>query len=162
MKVALISDTHDNLIRIRQALRIFSARGCEVLIHAGDIGAPFALKETLKFPGKVYAVFGNNDGERKGLKQVLPGISRGPLKLKLDGVRIVTVHEREALTEQDVADADVLVFGHNHRAEVKPGVPLSVNPGECGGWLTGRATVAMLDTGTRSAEIIELGASQCK
>ena len=33
---------------------------------------------------------------------------------------------------------------------------LAVNPGECGGWLTGRATVALFDTEKREAKIRDL------
>jgi predicted phosphodiesterase len=31
-----------------------------------------------------------------------------------------------------------------------------INPGECGGWLKGRSTVAILDTEKMQAEIIDL------
>jgi hypothetical protein len=32
-----------------------------------------------------------------------------------------------------------------------------INPGEAGGWLTGRATCVVIDTETLEADVIELG-----
>ena len=42
MKIGLISDTHDNLPLIRRAFGFLG--GLEILLHAGDIVAPFAAK----------------------------------------------------------------------------------------------------------------------
>jgi len=33
---------------------------------------------------------------------------------------------------------------------------LVINPGECGGWLTGRATVAIVETEDMSVRLIDL------
>ena len=52
---------------------------------------------------------------------------------------------------------DVIIYGHNHRAEVKKvGKTLIINPGECGGWLTGKSTVAVLDLTDFDVRIINL------
>lgn len=40
--------------------------------------------------------------------------------------------------------------------EIKRESPLFINPGECGGWLYGKSTVAILDMGTSHADIIDL------
>jgi len=34
--------------------------------------------------------------------------------------------------------------------------PMVVNPGECGGWLTGRSTVATVDLETMKPEVYDL------
>jgi len=53
---------------------------------------------------------------------------------------------------------DVVVRGHNHRAEVaRHGKTLLINPGEIWGHLTGRRSVAVLDTSSLKVEMIELG-----
>ena len=44
VKVGLISDTHDRLPTLHAALDVFRNRGIEVLLHPGDIIAPFAAK----------------------------------------------------------------------------------------------------------------------
>jgi hypothetical protein len=51
----------------------------------------------------------------------------------------------------------VVITGHTHEIvnESHEGV-LYLNPGECGGWLTDRCTVALLDTEQLKAEIIEV------
>ena len=66
----------------------------------------------------------------------------------------------EALVRAVVASQlyDVVVRGHNHRAEVtRHGKTLLVNPGEIWGHLTGLSSVAILDTVSLQVEQIELG-----
>ena len=52
-----------------------------------------------------------------------------------------------------------MIFGHSHKVvpgERRAGGPVRLNPGECGGWLTGTSTVAMLDTATLEVRILEI------
>ncbi|MCJ7581718.1 MAG: metallophosphoesterase family protein, partial [Candidatus Aminicenantes bacterium] len=54
-------------------------------------------------------------------------------------------------------DPDVLIFGHSHRAEVRfQGKTLLINPGETGGWVTGKQTVALFDPKDKTADIVSL------
>jgi len=156
MLVGVMADSHDNVPMIRRGVELFVAERVETVVHAGDFVAPFAAKEVMKFPGKVLAVFGNNDGERAGLKKVVGDIEPGPRKLELGGLRWVLAHDRDDAGAGDLRGADVLVFGHSHDASVKKGDMLIVNPGECGAWLTGEATVALVDTEKRRAVIRKL------
>ena len=173
MKIGVMSDSHDNLPRIRQAVARFAQAGCERLLHAGDIVAPFAAKEMARFEGRVSGVFGNNDGEREGLLKAWPELSPAPRRLEIAGRRIVLVHAlsdlgRASALDGDeaaadylrMAEAEILISGHTHEAFVRhdhAGVPvLHVNPGETGGWVTGRATVAILDTKSLTVHIAEL------
>jgi hypothetical protein len=51
----------------------------------------------------------------------------------------------------------LIIYGHTHRSEIrKEGQTLVVNPGECGGWLEGKSTVAIADLENQTAEIIDL------
>ena len=43
--IGIMSDSHDNLPAIQQAVRIFNQIGCDLVIHAGDFVAPFAVQE---------------------------------------------------------------------------------------------------------------------
>jgi len=156
MRIGVMADSHDNLPMISRALSLFERRRVEVLIHLGDIIAPFAMRELVKFPGRLIAIYGNNDGERKGLKEVFRGIREGPLKVKVNGKIIIVAHEAARIPRKMQSEADILLYGHSHIHEVKRGKPLSVNPGECGGWLFGRPTVAILDLERMSVEIVEL------
>ena len=156
MKVGLVADSHDNLPLIRKAIEIFQDSSVRVLLHAGDFVAPFAAREFLNFRGEIISVYGNNDGEKRGLKEILPGIKAGPLIVELDGRKILLSHDLTKVREENRRKVDCIVFGHTHRPEVKGSRPLLVNPGECGGWLFGRPTVALLDLDDLSVRILDL------
>ena len=79
----------------------------------------------------------------------------GPRRIELGGRVIVLAHTRERLTKA-MDGADVAVAGHTHRPMIEQGPPLFVNPGECCGWLAGRGTVAMLETDSLAARIVDL------
>lgn len=157
MQVGLISDTHDRLDTLRAALDMFRQRGVRTLIHAGDIVAPFAARLLREYPGPVHVIFGNNDGERAGLRGVLPQICDGPLQLDLDGCAVLVHHFLDWCTPDDLARARVVVTGHTHAAGIEEREGrLFINPGECCGWVTGRCTVAVLDTDGPRAELLEV------
>jgi predicted phosphodiesterase len=71
---------------------------------------------------------------------------------------MVFVGNRELLeTLTACSSLDLLVYGHTHRPEIrKEGSPLIVNPSEVYGHLTGRSTVALIDTVKRSGEIVDI------
>jgi putative phosphoesterase len=157
MQIGILSDTHDRLTTFRGALEQFQARGVDTLIHAGDIVAPFAAKLLAEFPGTVHVAYGNNDGERVGLKRMLPQIQDGPLWVELGGRRILVHHFVDWCAPEDIARADVIVTGHTHEALIeRRSGKLWINPGECCGWVTGRATIAMLTLPTLQVEILEV------
>ena len=55
---------------------------------------------------------------------------------------------------------EVIIYGHTHRTDLrKIGKTLIVNPGECGGWLSGKSTIALLDLENLEAKIINLADS---
>ncbi len=50
--------------------------------------------------------------------------------------------------------ADLVIFGHTHKPEVlRQNALLVVNPRECGGWLSGKSTVALVGLDSFSAAI---------
>ncbi len=159
MKIGVISDTHDRLPTFRRAVALMRRLQVSAIFHAGDYVAPFAAQllapEVLPIP--LYCVYGNNDGERPGLKNLLPGIVDGPLKATLGERTLVLHHFVDWLKPDQIVDADVVITGHTHTVvnDVKNG-KLFLNPGECCGWVNDRATVALLDLTTLQAEIIEV------
>ena len=158
VKIGVVADSHDNVPVIVAAVAAFRKKGVDVLIHAGDFVAPFAVRKFLALGVPVYGVFGNCDGERKVVGELLPGTVAGVRRERLGGRTFVIVHSLDGLSEADRAGADVIVCGHTHRAEFSDGKPLVINPGECGGWVNGRCTVAFLDTDTMTPELVELKA----
>jgi len=165
MLVGLIADSHDNVPMIRRAVEHFNAAGCALVIHAGDLIAPFsiAVLQELNCPFK--ALYGNNDGEKVGLKMKAASfggsIQEPPLLVEAGGVRILVIHDcSDWAAEAAKHSADVVVFGHTHEMIVQRAEgaerPMGINPGESGGWLTGSYTAALLDTDSLEVKIIDL------
>ncbi len=157
MRIGVISDTHDRLPTLRRALELFQQAGVDTLLHPGDIVAPFAARVLAEFAGTVHVIYGNNDGERSGLRGVLPQIVDGPLVVELAKRRVLLHHALEWCRPEDIEQADMIVTGHTHAEQIeKRDGRLFVNPGECCGWVTGRATVALVDLPANEAELIEV------
>ncbi|CVK32888.1 putative enzyme [Methanoculleus bourgensis] len=78
----------------------------------------------------------------------------------MGGMTIALLHgdDRELLQALIGRKAfDVVVHGHTHQVGVrKLGGTLVVNPGETCGYLTGRPTIAVLDTVARDVELLSL------
>ena len=100
--------------------------------------------------------------------------SRSPLVLRRDeagldsyipcdlsNTRMVITHELEDVQDIqgmiDRQELHLLIYGHTHKPDVKRiGGALLVNPGETGGWTTGKSTVAIVDLAKMEAKEIEL------
>ena len=64
----IMSDSHDNVPKVSRAIDLAIERGVSVVFHCGDLVSPFTARELLRYKGTLHVVFGNNDGERIGLK----------------------------------------------------------------------------------------------
>lgn len=161
MKIGIMADSHDNLPKIRAAIKVFAQEGVGLILHAGDFVAPFAVRAMHDAPARVVAVFGNNDGERIGLAKAFEPIGEVHPRIALvevNGRRIGMVHEDELVAPLAAGSAlDVLVYGHTHQLDIRcEGNTLVINPGEVGGWLTGKSTVVLLDTQNMQPQVIEI------
>lgn len=157
MRIGVISDTHDRLPMIDAGLALFAEHEVQAVIHPGDFIAPFAVKPLATLDVPLHATFGNNDGERRGLKAVLPQLQDGPLFVDLGGKTILVHHFIDWCAAADISRADIIVTGHTHEVvNRREGDQLFLNPGECCGWVNGRCTVAILDTNGPTVEIYEL------
>lgn len=157
MRIGLITDSHDRLPALQAALDRFQSLGIDTILHAGDLVAPFAAKLLAGYPGTVHVVYGNNDGERRGLKSVLPQIQDGPLLLDLGGRRVLMHHFIDWCHDAQLDEADVVFTGHTHEVAIEQhDDKLLINPGECCGWLTGKCTVAAVELDTLAHELIEI------
>lgn len=159
MLIGIMSDTHDNLPAIRRAVEVFNDMNVELVLHAGDFVAPFVAKELKRLKAPLKGVFGNNDGERKGLYEAL-GIYDELIELEADGMKIAVTHGTNEVLVRALARSrlyDVVVVGHTHRYEIREeGRTILVNPGEVCGYVTGVKSVALLDTRKREVRIINL------
>jgi putative phosphoesterase len=158
-KLGILADTHDHLDRIRLAVALLKRHGAEGLVHLGDFVAPFAMKEVLKFEGPIYAIYGNNDGEKKGLKKLFPELKDGPCVFEIAGRKLGVAHSVEEIPEDYRKTCDGVFYGHSHKRVHIPRTEtqaLELNPGEGCGWLTGKPSCAMLDLVSMKAEILEI------
>ena len=158
--VGIISDTHDHRKAISLAVDEFNKAGCSLVIHAGDYVAPFTFYDFKKLEGKFVGVFGNNDGEKRGLREQVNQIGflmEPPFEFTHYCIKIVVMHEpvhlKQFLSREDI---DVVVYSHIHKVDIRPGKPLVINPGECCSWLTGHSTVVILDLNTMNPDVLEL------
>ena len=123
MRIGVISDTHSRLRP--EALQ--ALEGCELIIHAGDVGKAEVL-EGLRKIAPVIAVRGNVD--------------HGPVVRDLPVTEVVTAGEAQLYVLHDLGQLDLdpaaagfqaVISGHSHRAKVerREGV-LYLNPGSAG------------------------------
>lgn len=157
MKIGALSDTHDNLDKIKKAVSFFNREKVDLVLHAGDFVAPFAVKEINKLNCGWQGVLGNNDGERAGLKKVSQGrIKPRPLRLLLDNKKILLIHDITKI-DPEKERSDIIIYGHTHiPAVIRRPKKLLVNPGECCGWVRGRSSVAVIDLASMTAKIYNL------
>jgi len=151
MKIAIISDSHDNTENLKKAIDIANRELCEYLFHLGDIVSPFSAKLLMNFKGMVKAVFGNNDGEILGLKQIFNTfggeIEHSPYRFSLDNKRFVIMHEPYLIEElAKSGEFDYIFYGHLHKIDKRVVNNTKIlNPGELGGWVED-ASFFILDT----------------
>ena len=163
MLVGLISDTHDNLQAINEAVKFFNSKKVGLVLHAGDYVAPFTYAAYRGLMCKLVGVYGNVDGDRGLLRERFSSIGfkveSDFEELEVEGVKIALLHGVHPQIVEALALSGkyhVVVHGHTHvkRAE-RVGSALVVNPGEACGYLYGVRSVALLDTATLKVEFIE-------
>ncbi|MEJ5229212.1 metallophosphoesterase [Pseudothermotoga sp. U03pept] len=152
----VISDTHDNLLKIRHFIEEAIRRGVTHVFHCGDIVSPFALSEIMNDGFDLHGVFGNNDGEIILLNQKSSGrIRKGPLELLIDGYRILLMHEPSALDALLESNYyDFIFYGHTHRVDMRrTEKTVLINPGDASGYLAKEATVVFVNPQTKEVEL---------
>ncbi len=158
MRVVLMSDSHDNLPALQRAVDFCNQQQADEVLHAGDLVAPFVSRVLKNLLAPLTIVFGNNDGERNGLRQVFrEKIFEPPHEIVLDGRKVLMLHDPILLDALAASKRyDLILHGHIHEIKIVKQPTLIVNPGEVGGWLTGKSTVAVWDTQSDKVEIIKV------
>lgn len=163
MKIGLMADTHDRLDAVDEAIDFFNNVGVSDVLHAGDLVSPFVVPKFARLNAELHYVWGNNEGDREYITVRFREIGIVPhgdfADLELHGLRIALLHGRhEAVVSSLVGSGlyDIIVRGHNHKAEIIEGKTLLINPGEVCGYLSGRKTVAILHLDNMHGEIVEL------
>ena len=163
MNIAIISDIHDHISNLRNALNKLKTADC--LICCGDLCSPFIVKELAEgFPGKeIHIVFGNNDADLFRISLTASKYDHLHLHgefcdIMLDGKHFAINHfDHIGRALATSSEYDVVCFGHNHQFEIAhEGETLIINPGEIMGELSGYATFVLYDTGKDVTQRIDL------
>jgi uncharacterized protein len=138
VRVAILSDTHGQVDD--RVLAVVA--GCDIAIHGGDVGNAEILRRLQPRWGRVVAVSGNNDTQRKwpvaqhDLLACLPPEAA----LDLPGGTLCVIHGhqtaargRHARLRQRYPNARVVVYGHSHHLVADLDAdPWVLNPGAAG------------------------------
>lgn len=121
--IGVLSDTHGMLRKEVKSL----LQGCDLVIHAGDIGKISVLIELEKI-AQVIAVRGNVDkgAWAQGLKC--------SETIRINGKKILVIHRLSMLAVDPASEgADAVIHGHSHKPviEYREGI-LFLNPGSAG------------------------------
>jgi hypothetical protein len=161
MRIGIFADTHDHMDNVRLSVNEFNRRRCDLVVFAGDFVSTFVTPPLRRLQCPLIGCFGDNDGNKRGLRNGLSTVGRlaePPLTFRTrDGVRILLTHMlRDAGPKS--ADCRVIIFAHTHRAEIRRDEAgcLFVNPGETSGWTYRRPSIAVLETDPLQAELIRL------
>ncbi len=161
MKIAILSDIHDNVWNLAAALQ--SLQSVDLMICCGDLCSPFIVSQMAKsFHGPIHIVFGNNDGDLFRITQQAQGYAHVNLhgaffQGEFAGLRFAANHYVD-ISHALVAgsDFDVICYGHNHTYHIETiGNSLIINPGALMGYnpIIGKdipATFVVYDTDSNS------------
>jgi putative phosphoesterase len=165
MLIGAISDSHDNLPQIEKAVQALNNQKVGLVFHAGDYVAGFTIPKFKALNCKLIGVLGNNDGDHELLKKRFSETTNCTIHDRfttetIEGYRVALLHGHETELLNAIIDSesfDAVIHGHSHNLNIeRKGKTLSINPGELCGYLTGKSTLAILDTDKNEAKIIEL------
>jgi putative phosphoesterase len=162
-KIAVFSDSHDRLDHLQSALQAANAAGAELLLHCGDLCAPFVLRTlSQQFSGPIHVVFGNNDADGRLLQTIASQNDHVTLhgiyaEITAGGRRIAMIHYPEpARRIAESGQLDLVCYGHDHTLLLEPvGDAWLLNPGEIMG-MRSTPTWALYDTEAHAVTIHEL------
>ena len=151
MRIGIVSDTHDDLHKVGQAIEVFKAQDLECILHAGDITGPSTISLFAKLSGcRVIAVYGNCDSERMSLRSAVEAIG-GEIHDRvytgqIDGRAIYMTHIPHGIEQVVHSEQyDLVVYGHTHQQDIRRiGKTLIVNPGAARNWM-GTTEVVIVD-----------------
>lgn len=158
MKIAILSDTHNQLSRTSKALQLARERGAQLVLHCGDIEEPHVVA---LFEGwQAHFVFGNCDWDRTALRQAIHDygmtLHESFGHLELAGKQLAFLHGHESKLFDDLLYSeafDYLFHGHTHVAQDRVvGRTRLINPGALHRVAT--KTFVLLDPGTGTTETV--------
>lgn len=163
MKIGILSDTHNNLPNLAQALQRLRAEQVDTIIHCGDFTGVETAQMLAGF--RVLAAFGNGDiasGEiRAALLLQNPESDAGmQITVRLDGARIAVAHGHIPGVVDELTHCgqyDYVFRGHSHlRLDERVNFTRLINPGALGGLHPQERSFCLLDLQSGQVEFIPL------
>jgi putative phosphoesterase len=159
-RVGIISDTHEDIRMINKAVEILRERAPALVIHCGDIISPPVLERFKDLPMRF--VFGNNDGERSGLRKKCQELNFEPIEETLtftfDNKKFYVNHGTRSETIAEAIKTqgyDYVLHGHTHerRNQVIGGTRV-INPGAL--FSAESYSIAFLEPDSGEVEFVEI------
>ena len=164
MRIGVVSDTHDRVEAIAEAVRLLADQRVELILHCGDIESPETVAAFAAVP--THFVFGNWDKDRARLQAAIKAVggvsydSFGAVELAGKRVAWVHSHERHQLYQLEHCDYfDYVFYGHTHvREQHRTGRTVVANPGAL--FRASPKTCIVLDVATGELKPIILPAAK--
>ena len=165
MKIAIISDIHENFHNLIRSLEEMEKHSIEQILCLGDLMNAGIAKILVHHHIPTFMIWGNNDGEKVDIvkasyregSQLTVSLNTYDF-LDLGGRNIFISHYDDLA--QPMAESgryDAVFYGHNHIVKSeKIGQCHLVNPGELCAQKSGSATMAIYDTVSNEVELITL------
>ncbi|MBD3248365.1 YfcE family phosphodiesterase [Candidatus Falkowbacteria bacterium] len=157
MKIAIISDIHDNLVNLKKFLLWTHDNKAESIICCGDLTNSETLNVLASgFDGSIYLAKGNMELYSEKDLERYDNIEHGGKQacFKIDETMFGLCHEPLYIDKILKNDKPAIIFyGHTHKPwiEERNGIKV-VNPGTLGGMFS-RATFAVWDTDKKGLEL---------
>ena len=162
MKIAILSDTHNNISGSQFSCKMIAAAGVNTIIHCGDV----VDSEILEYFGeyRMFLAYGNGDYPEEIKERIAwfrdDNLSAAFLELNLDGKQIFIIHGHDRRKLDDAIQSgkfDYVFHGHTHRyRDENFGKTRVINPGALGGRKIEARSFVILDLTTDSLERIFL------
>jgi len=157
MIVCVLSDSHDNIPLLNDAIQQAKQQGAETVLHCGDIVAPSTLKTATKHNLPIHAIHGNNQGDTFSLSKLSSNETNQityygqDAGITLAGKKIFLVHYPHYAKAMCTTGLwDIVCCGHSHNVSVEKikniqqQETLCINPGTVGGVAGKPATYVLL------------------
>lgn len=166
MKIGILSDSHDNIHNLIEAVEYLKENHITTALHLGDFCAPTTVLRMLESSGEIvwYCVWGNVDGDKVKVLQLVDNtnfdiVAENFRSIVVDGQKIFMSHYPEvAQVASESGSFDAVFYGHDHIKSFKrfENGSILANPGEIVGYKTRNASFAVWDTTDSLFEHIDI------
>ena len=163
MKIAVISDIHENFHNLMKALEMMRENDVEYILCLGDLINPGIAQVLANCELPVFSIWGNNDGDKVMIVNLCHELDSN-LKmgdktyatLEIDGRKIFLTHYPElAKPMAESGNFDAVFYGHDHtKSQETIQDCIVINPGEISAHKTREATFVIYDTYTNQVDFL--------